>query len=111
MRISSALSAALLSSLVSARGFDCKDISVGGYKYDLSPLGGVHTLYHVNETEASVVNTTYVLNICGILKGAANRDGMKCGTSKNSTCCPVPGYSQPVSRNDLVEPRSALKLI
>ncbi|KAK1144691.1 type II membrane protein [Aspergillus melleus] len=86
MRISSALysSAALLSSgLASARGFDCHNINVGGYKYDLKPLGGVHTLYHVNETDNYVVNTTYVMNICGILKGAANRDGMKCGTSKN----------------------------
>ncbi|PLB48239.1 putative autophagy protein Atg27 [Aspergillus steynii IBT 23096] len=85
MRVSSALSSAalLFSGLASARGFDCKDIVVDKYKYNLNPLGGVHVLYDNNVTESSSVNTTYVLNICGILKGASNRDGMKCGTSKN----------------------------
>ncbi|KAA8651574.1 hypothetical protein EYZ11_010531 [Aspergillus tanneri] len=72
-----------LSGLVSASGFDCKGIKIEGFKYDLSPLGGVHTLWHVNETETYTVNTTYVLNICSTLRGAANRDDMKCGTSKN----------------------------
>lgn len=85
------LAPALLPTVVSATGFDCKHITADGYKYDLSALGGVHTLYHVDETEDYGVNTTYVLNICNILKGASMRDGMKCGTSKNS----MPGASLP----------------
>lgn len=82
-------SSALLPSLASASGgFDCHNIIVDSYKYDLSTLGGVHTLYHVEETEDYVVNTTYVLNICNILKGAAHRGHLKCPTSKNSTLTP-----------------------
>ncbi|OJI84941.1 hypothetical protein ASPTUDRAFT_28655 [Aspergillus tubingensis CBS 134.48] len=77
-------SSALLPGLASASGgFDCHNIIVDSYKYDLSTLGGVHTLYHVDETEDYVVNTTYVLNICNILKGAAHRGHLKCPTSKN----------------------------
>ncbi|RAK78341.1 autophagy-related protein 27 [Aspergillus fijiensis CBS 313.89] len=92
MRIPSNLSSTLLSSalllpsLVSALGnFNCKDIIVDKIKYDLSPLGGVHTLYNVVEKpeESATVNTTYVLNICSILGKAANREHLKCGTSKN----------------------------
>ena len=90
MRIPSSLStllftSALLPGLASASGFDCKHINVDSFKYDLSALGGVHTLYHVDETEEYTVNTTYVLNICNILKGAAHRGHLKCPTSKNST--------------------------
>ncbi|OOF95464.1 hypothetical protein ASPCADRAFT_207951 [Aspergillus carbonarius ITEM 5010] len=88
MRIPSSLStllftSALLPGLASASGFDCKHINVDSFKYDLSALGGVHTLYHVDETEEYTVNTTYVLNICNILKGAAHRGHLKCPTSKN----------------------------
>ncbi|KAF7593284.1 hypothetical protein BBP40_011742 [Aspergillus hancockii] len=77
------LSSALLPTLSTASGFDCAHINVDGFKYDLSPLGGVHSLYHVEQTETHVVNTTYVLNICNILKGASIRGHLKCGTSKN----------------------------
>lgn len=76
---------AALPSLTAALGFDCAHINIDRYKYDLSALGGVHEVSHVNETEEFVTNTTYVLNICKILKGAANRGDAKCGTSKNST--------------------------
>ncbi|KAL2220906.1 autophagy protein Atg27 [Thermoascus aurantiacus ATCC 26904] len=69
--------------LAAASGFDCAHISVDGIQYDLSPLGGVHSVYHVEKTEDAIVNTTYVLNICNILKGAAIRGDLKCGTSKN----------------------------
>ncbi|KAJ5091187.1 hypothetical protein NUU61_006057 [Penicillium alfredii] len=74
---------ALLPSLASASGFDCAHINTDGYKYDLSPLKGVHEVYHVEETEQYVTNTSYVLNICNILKGSAIRGDAKCGTSKN----------------------------
>lgn len=90
MRIQSTPSSALLLSLslfspfVAATGFDCAHVNADSYKYDLSPLGGVHELYHVSETEDFITNTTYVLNICNILKGASMRGKMKCGTSKNS---------------------------
>ncbi|BAE56157.1 putative autophagy protein Atg27 [Aspergillus flavus] len=77
------LSSALLPSLSAASGFDCAHINVDGYKYDLSELGGVHSLYNVEKTEEHVVNTTYVLNICNILKGASIKGHLKCGTSKN----------------------------
>ncbi|PWY90114.1 autophagy protein Atg27 [Aspergillus heteromorphus CBS 117.55] len=89
MRIPSSLSSLLLllsSTLlpsVSASGFDCEHINVNSVKYDLSALGGVHTLYDVEETDKYVVNTTYVLNVCNILKGASIRGHLKCGTSKN----------------------------
>jgi hypothetical protein len=83
--LSSVLLSAVLPTLSAASGFDCAHINADGFKYDLSPLGGVHSLYHVEETETHVVNTTYVLDICNILKGASIRGHLKCGTSKNST--------------------------
>ncbi|TQB68685.1 hypothetical protein MPDQ_002918 [Monascus purpureus] len=73
----------LLPALVSAYGFDCNHIVKDGIEYNLGHLGGVHSLYHVDETEEFVVNTTYVLNICTILKSAAIRGDLNCGTSKN----------------------------
>ena len=88
---------ALLPNLVSATGFDCAHISADGYKYDLSPLGGVHELYHVDEKVEATVNTTYVLNICNILKGASMRGDMKCGTTKNSASAPI--FSSPTMLN------------
>ncbi|KAE8353335.1 autophagy-related protein 27 [Aspergillus coremiiformis] len=77
------LTSALLPSFSVASGFDCAHINAEGFKYDLSPLGGVHSLYNVEKTEEHVLNTTYVLNICNILKGASIRGHLKCGTSKN----------------------------
>lgn len=78
------LGTAVVPTLTSASGFDCKHINSDGFKYDLSPLGGVHSLYHVEDDDSQTVNTTYVLNICNILRGAAIRGELKCGTSKNS---------------------------
>lgn len=75
---------AVLPTLVSATGFDCAHVNADGYKYDLSGLGGVHSLYHVDESDEYITNTTYVLNICNILRGASMRGSLKCGTSKNS---------------------------
>lgn len=80
-----ALLLSVLPSLTTVLGFDCAHINVDKYKYDFSALGGVHEVSHVVETDDFVTNTTYVLNICRILKGAANRGDAKCGISKNST--------------------------
>ncbi|KAL4780502.1 autophagy-related protein 27 [Aspergillus varians] len=75
--------AALLPGLVSATNFDCAHINKDGYKYDLSPLGGVHEIYHAEKFNESIVNTTYVLNVCNILGAGAIRENLNCGTSRN----------------------------
>ncbi|OKL64398.1 hypothetical protein UA08_01127 [Talaromyces atroroseus] len=74
----------LVPSFTSALGFDCSNIRVDNIGFDLSPLGGVHEISHFVEFEDHSVNTTYVLNICNILKGASRRGNLNCGTSKNS---------------------------
>ncbi|KAJ5099908.1 Autophagy-related protein 27 [Penicillium argentinense] len=81
------LLSALGASLTTAMSFDCAHIKVNDYKYDFSPLGGVHEIYHVNKTEEYVTNTTYVLDICHSLGKASKRpDGAgSCEHSKNST--------------------------
>lgn len=98
MRIpSSLLITSFLPALTAASGtFDCKNIRADGFKYDLSALGGVHELSVINESDDYITNTTYVLNICNILKGSAIRGHLKCGTSKNSTS-PSPFLSLPHS--------------
>ncbi|RAL16718.1 autophagy-related protein 27 [Aspergillus homomorphus CBS 101889] len=106
MRIPSSLSSTLLSSafllpsLVTVSGFDCQHINVDSVKYDLSALGGVHTLYNVVERpeEAATVNTTYVLNICNILGKAAHRGRLSCGTSKN-----ICGFEYTTHTNSTIE--------
>ena len=89
MRIQSSgvslLLSALLPSLASASGFDCAHIKLDNYKYDLSPLKGVHEVTHTVTTDDFVTNTTYRLNICNILGGAARYGDATCGTSKNGT--------------------------
>ncbi|KAL4934418.1 autophagy-related protein 27 [Aspergillus undulatus] len=76
--------AALIPGLASAVNFDCSHIKQDGYNYDLSPLGGVHEIYNTEKVGDTIVNTTYVLNVCNTLKGAANRgEHLRCGTSKN----------------------------
>lgn len=103
MRIQSSgvtlLLSSVLPSLSAALTFDCSHINVDKYKYDFSPLSGVHELYHVNETETAVTNTTYVLNICKNLgsKAADRGDDGKCGQTKRSTSQFV---QLPVTRQD-----------
>lgn len=75
----------LLPSLAHAISLDCANIVADKIKFDLSPLGGVHEISDFEEYDDFSVNTTYVLNICNTLKGAATREGVKCGTSRNST--------------------------
>ncbi|KAJ5925918.1 hypothetical protein N7454_007428 [Penicillium verhagenii] len=81
----SLLLSALLPSLVSGYIFDCADVKTKEHTYDLSGLRGTHEITHSsgNGTDGLVTNTTYVLNICNNLKGAANRPEGKCGTTKN----------------------------
>lgn len=77
--------ASLLPGLVSAIIFDCAHIKKDNYKYDLSPLGGVHELYHAEKVgDGTVLNTTYVLDVCNILGSAAIRGELNCGRSRNS---------------------------
>lgn len=74
----------LLPSLTRAISLDCANIIAEKVKFDLSPLGGVHEITDFQEFDDFSVNTTYVLNICNTLRGAATREGVKCGTSRNS---------------------------
>ncbi|KAJ5362001.1 hypothetical protein N7541_002845 [Penicillium brevicompactum] len=83
MRLQTAASLAVFSSLASALGFDCKHIKIDNYKYDLSPLGGAHEITHSVSTDDFVTNTTYRLNICNILGDSAHMGDATCGTSKN----------------------------
>ncbi|KAJ5764909.1 autophagy protein Atg27 [Penicillium odoratum] len=87
MRIQSsgALLLSALLPLASGYIFDCADVKTKEHTYDLSGLRGTHEIVHSsgNETAGQVTNTTYVLNICNNLKGAANRPEGKCGTTKN----------------------------
>ncbi|EED22165.1 autophagy protein Atg27, putative [Talaromyces stipitatus ATCC 10500] len=73
----------LLPSFTYAISLDCANIIADKVKFDLSPLGGVHEITEFQEIDDISVNTTYVLNICNTLKGAATREGQKCGTSRN----------------------------
>ncbi|KAL4880226.1 autophagy-related protein 27 [Aspergillus karnatakaensis] len=86
MRIpsSSLLSAAvLLPTLASAVSFDCAQIKIDDTRYDLSALAGPYEFFHAEKHDETTVNTTYVLNVCNTLKGAATRGRLHCGTSKN----------------------------
>ncbi|KAJ5780029.1 Autophagy-related protein 27 [Penicillium paradoxum] len=79
----SLLLSAALSSVASASSFDCAHIEINNYKYDLSPLKGVHEVTHSVTTDNFVTNTTYRLNICNILDGAARFGDATCEASKN----------------------------
>ncbi|KAJ5378619.1 Autophagy-related protein 27 [Penicillium cosmopolitanum] len=89
MRIQSSKTPILLSALsasfATALTFDCAQIKVNDYKYDLSGLGGVHEIYHLNKTEEYSTNTTYVLDICAPLGKASKRPNGagSCEYSKN----------------------------
>lgn len=40
-------------------------------------------MYHVEETDDAVLNTTFVLNVCGTLRSASSRGELDCGKGKN----------------------------
>ncbi|GES59532.1 autophagy protein Atg27 [Aspergillus terreus] len=103
----SLLISSFLPALTAASGtFDCKNIRADGFKYDLSALGGVHELSVINESDDYITNTTYVLNICNILKGSAIRGHLKCGTSKN-----ICGFEYKTSRDGLEESSRAFPIV
>ena len=59
------LSAALLiPSLAAAVSFDCREVITGRHKFDLSPLGGHHSVSHAVRSAPNVLNTTYTVDIC-----------------------------------------------
>ncbi|KAF2143492.1 uncharacterized protein K452DRAFT_325997 [Aplosporella prunicola CBS 121167] len=68
-RPQNALSALLaLPALVAAVNLDCKDIVVDKVAYDLSPLGGPHSVHWIRDMPPSVMNFTFTLDICKGLK-------------------------------------------
>ncbi|CAG8922817.1 unnamed protein product [Penicillium salamii] len=93
MRLHSSYLLPLLPSLASASGFDCGQLKVDNYKYDLSPLGGAHEITHSVKTDDYVTNTTYRLNICNILGESSRLGDATCGSSKNTNAsCVVCGF-------------------
>lgn len=77
--------ASLLPTLAAAINFDCSNILTEDQNYDLSPLGGVHEIYHAEKVDDAIVNTTYVLDLCNTLGKAATRGPLHCERSRNST--------------------------
>ncbi|KAI5299213.1 hypothetical protein KEM56_003416 [Ascosphaera pollenicola] len=79
-RPSAALSLASFASVVSAINWDCSDIRVDGKKWDLSALGGVHSLYSVTEHPPVTKNTTFTFDICRPLEKSDCQSGTNiCG--------------------------------
>ncbi|KAF3395615.1 Autophagy-related protein 27 [Talaromyces pinophilus] len=95
----------LLPSLTHAISLDCANIVADKIKFDLSPLGGVHEISDFQDFDDFSVNTTYVLNICNTLKGAATREGVKCGTSRN-----VCGFAQTLYSDGRSDPLKSLPI-
>lgn len=87
-----ALVSLVLPSLAAAVGFDCANVRVDGVHFDLSPLGGVHEIWHVEEFDDYILNTTWVLNICGILGKKSIRGDLRCGTSMNGRLVLLPWF-------------------
>lgn len=75
----------LLSSLAAAVSLDCENIQVDKKKWDLSKLGGPHSIL-VQDTEAHPAksNTTWTIDICAPLKKPK-------GVPKGDTC---PSYTR-----------------
>lgn len=44
--------------------FDCSQVVIGDFKFDLSPLGGPHSVISLEQTPVSILNTTFTLDIC-----------------------------------------------
>lgn len=73
-----ALSLVSFASLAAGINWDCSDIRVDGKKWDLSALGGVHSVYSVTEHPPVTKNTTFTFDICRPLKKT------ECQTGTNS---------------------------
>ncbi|KAL1978109.1 hypothetical protein VTN31DRAFT_968 [Thermomyces dupontii] len=95
-----ALASFVVPSLAAAVGFDCSNVRVDGVQFDLSPLGGVHEIWHVEEFDDYVLNTTWVLNICGILGKKSIRGDLRCGTSMN-----VCGFEEKIIHGEVEQVR------
>ncbi|KAK4983946.1 type II membrane protein [Elasticomyces elasticus] len=54
--------------LTSAISFDCTHTRVDGQSFDLSKLGGAHSVHWIQDTPPSLSNTTFTIDICTALK-------------------------------------------
>ena len=74
----------LLAGLTSAISLDCSHIRVNNKKFDLSKIGGPHSvLVHDENRPPAVYNTTWTVDICQPLKkikGIPNDDQCEAGT-------------------------------
>jgi len=70
---SALLSAAfILPSLALAIGQNCEFIVADGAKFNLKPLGGVHSVSSISPLPPGKLNSTFSLNICAPLKKPKN---------------------------------------
>lgn len=85
----------LFASFVSAVNLECEHVRVEGKKFDLSKLGGPHSIL-VQDTEAHPAksNTTWTIDIC---KQLTKPKGSK-GTPKEDWC---PNYTRGMHRHEI----------
>ncbi|KAF2148443.1 hypothetical protein K461DRAFT_282899 [Myriangium duriaei CBS 260.36] len=68
-----------LATLAQAVSFDCARVRTGGVNFDLSKLGGPHSVSWVVDEPPSISNTTFTLDICQPLKKDSGlQDGEQC---------------------------------
>lgn len=82
-----------LSSLTWAINLDCKDVRVDKQSFDLSVLGGPHTVHWIQETPPSLSNFTFTIDICKALrrtKGVPKDNECPTGT-RGKACQPLWG--------------------
>ena len=60
--------------LAGAISFDCGNVLMDGYKFDLSPLDGPHSVWTIDEHEPTYSNTTFTLDLCQPLKKSNGED-------------------------------------
>jgi len=74
------LSTLLFPALISGEGgFDCSKVSADGQTFDLSKLGGPHSVMESTEQLPTFRNTTYTIDICKSLERPKSiPDSKKC---------------------------------
>lgn len=95
----------LLPAVVSAVTFDCSHVRVDGQSFDLSELGGPHSVWRIEDTPPSLLNTTFTIDVCSPLKktkGVAKDD--ECATGTRGTCA-VLGSRKPLESNRITSLR------